>query len=65
MKAYGQITPVIMFRFLIMAQKTLYHYSLLYIPSFTFQEIPPPNPASNCTGSFTIECTCASSAATA
>lgn len=42
MKAYGQMTPVIMFR-LVMAQKTLHHYFLLYIPSFTFQEILPPS----------------------
>lgn len=42
MKAYGQMTPVIMFR-LVMAQKTLHHHSLLYIPSFTFQEILPPS----------------------
>lgn len=42
MKAYGLITPVIMFRFLVTAQKTLHHYSLPYIPSFAFQAIPPP-----------------------
>lgn len=61
MKAYGQITPVIMFRLLVMAQKTLGPCSLLCSPRFTFQEIAPPTQhPTNCTRSFAVpECTSA------
>ena len=37
MKAYGQMTPVIMFR-LVMAQKTLHHHSLRTFPVSLFRK---------------------------